>query len=89
MPQKFRVNIAEFRRAKGWTQKQLGIRIHRERTTIADYESGRITPSAEVLYDLSVHLDVPVGALLEPLTEVPMHSCPATRGRPRTRKAAV
>ncbi|KAI8322838.1 MBF1-domain-containing protein [Martensiomyces pterosporus] len=41
--------IMQARQAKGWTQKDLGVRINEKNTVINEYESSRAIPNQQIL----------------------------------------
>jgi len=40
--------IQKARQEKGWTQKDLGVKINEKNTVINDYESGKVIPNQQV-----------------------------------------
>ena len=54
----FGENIKKFRRAKGLSQENLAMAIHKTPATIARYENGEITPNAEQIYLICNELDI-------------------------------
>ena len=54
----FGENIRKFRRIKGLSQENLAMAIGKTPATIARYETGEITPSAEQIYMICNELDI-------------------------------
>lgn len=54
-----------YRLERGWTQKQLAEMVKVDRTTIRDYELGKINPSLEVAKRLSQIFRIPIEELFE------------------------
>ena len=50
--------IAQSRNGKGWTQKQLAMKINEPQSLIADYEAGRAIPNNQILGKLERVLNV-------------------------------
>ena len=61
----FQNNIRELRLAKGLTQQQLGEVFHVSRTTISNYETGKIEPSIKLILDISEYFEVSLDQLLK------------------------
>ena len=60
---KFPTRLKELRLANGLTQKDLGKAIEVGRTTISEYESGKIVPKQEGLLKIANHFNVSVDYL--------------------------
>jgi putative transcriptional regulator len=60
----FAENLKTLRKAKGYTQEELAIKIHVIRQTISKWEKGLSVPDAEVLSRIADVLEVSVGELL-------------------------
>lgn len=60
---KFNIRLKELRLANGETQKELAKSIEVGRTTISEYESGKIVPKQERLLKLADHFNVSVDYL--------------------------
>lgn len=52
--------IREFRKKKGFTQKDLGRMIDKKDNTISNYETGTISPEQDALFALSRALEVSI-----------------------------
>ena len=61
----YSVLIGEARRSKGWTQKELALKVHLELTTIKKYETGERTPEFDELYDVCSVLGIDVYDAME------------------------
>ena len=61
----FNENLKIIRKAKGYTQEELAIKIHVVRQTISKWEKGLSVPDADVLIEMANLLDVSVSQLLE------------------------
>ena len=61
----FQNNLRELRLAKGLTQQQLGEVFHVSRTTISNYETGKIEPSIKLILDISEYFEVWLDQLLK------------------------
>ena len=61
----FQNNLRELRLAKGLTQQQLGEAFHVSRTTISNYETGKIEPSIKLILDISEYFEVSLDQLLK------------------------
>lgn len=61
----FQNNLRELRLAKGLTQQQLGEVFHVSRTTISNYEIGKIEPSIKLILDISEYFEVSLDQLLK------------------------
>ena len=59
----FATRLKELRLANGLTQKDLGKAIEVGRTTISEYESGKIVPKQEGLLKIANHFNVSVDYL--------------------------
>lgn len=57
--------IKKLRTDKGWSQQQLADHLGLQRTTITQYESGRIAPSSEVFKKLSGMFSITVDMLMD------------------------
>jgi transcriptional regulator with XRE-family HTH domain/DNA-binding transcriptional regulator LsrR (DeoR family) len=64
--ERIRMTLRERRKAKGWTQEELGKKLERTKVTIAEWEGDRSTtlPSFEMLEKLSELYDVELETLL-------------------------
>lgn len=74
MKDSFADTLKQFRTEKKLSQQQLADMLFVERTTIANWESGRRTPDAVLLLQISKCLDIDVNILLETIgntVEVP------------------
>ena len=74
MKDSFSEILKSFRTEKNLSQQQLADMLFVERTTIANWESGRRTPDAVLLLQISKCLDIDVNILLETISntvEVP------------------
>ena len=60
---KFNIRLKELRLEKGETQKDLANAIEVGRTTISEYESGKIVPKQEGLLKIANHFNVSVDYL--------------------------
>ena len=60
---KFNTRLKELRLEKGQTQKELANAIEVGRTTISEYESGKIVPKQEGLLKIANHFNVSVDYL--------------------------
>ena len=60
---KFNVRLKELRLEKGETQKELAKCLEIGRTTVSEYESGKIVPKQEGLLKIANHFDVSVDYL--------------------------
>lgn len=60
---KFNIRLKELRLANGLTQKELAKAIEVGRTTISEYESGKIVPKHEGLLKLANYFNVSVDYL--------------------------
>ena len=56
----FNENLKIIRKAKGYTQEELAIKIHVVRQTISKWEKGLSVPDADVLIEMANLLDVSV-----------------------------
>lgn len=61
----FQNNLRELRLAKGLTQQQLGEVFHVSRTTISNYETGKMEPSIKLILDISEYFEVSLDQLLK------------------------
>lgn len=61
----FQNNLRELRLAKGLTQQRLGEVFHVSRTTISNYETGKIEPSIKLILDISEYFEVSLDQLLK------------------------
>lgn len=61
--------IALYRKKKNMTQKQLANLLHVSYQAVSKWESGGSLPSVDMLYDISVVLEVTVDALLSGMTK--------------------
>ncbi len=57
-------NIRTFRKAKGWSQQDLAMKLHVVRQTISKWESGLSVPDAQMLLRLADEMGTTAGALL-------------------------
>lgn len=57
--------IAFFRREKGMTQKELADNLHISYQAVSKWESGKSLPTIELLYEISLLLNMTVDALLD------------------------
>lgn len=57
-------NIKTFRKAKGFSQEELAIKLNVVRQTVSKWERGLSVPDSEMLISLGEALDVSVGVLL-------------------------
>lgn len=60
----FGENLKTIRKAKGYTQEELAIKIHVVRQTISKWEKGLSVPDADILSKLADVLEVDVSKLL-------------------------
>ena len=60
----FNENLKTIRKAKGYTQEELAIKIHVVRQTISKWEKGLSVPDADVLSKLADVLEINVSELL-------------------------
>lgn len=58
-------NIQKYRKAKGWSQDELAVRLNVVRQTVSKWERGFSVPDAAMLIQLSDLLGVPVSTLLD------------------------
>lgn len=63
-------NIKKYRKEKGLTQKSLGDIINKKEITVRKYESNDISPSIEILKEISAALGVTINELLGNKTEI-------------------
>lgn len=61
----FQNNLRELRMEKGLTQQQLGEIFHVSRTTISNYETGKMEPSIKMILDISRYFKVSTDQLLK------------------------
>lgn len=61
--------VREYRKNKGYSQKELGKRIGKSDNTISNYETGTIKPSQDALFALAHALDIRVDDLFPPRGE--------------------
>ena len=59
------VNIKRLRKEKGMTQDEVAKAVYTTRYNILRYESGKMTPSSEVIERLEKALGVPTGSLAQ------------------------
>lgn len=57
-------NIKNFRKAKGWSQEELAIKLHVVRQTVSKWEKGLSVPDSEMLIRIAEELDTTVSVLL-------------------------
>ena len=57
-------NIRNLRKAKGWSQEELAIKLNVVRQTISKWEKGLSVPDSEMLIRIAEELDTTVGVLL-------------------------
>lgn len=62
----FAEKLSRLRKAKGWSQPELGDKIGTSGQIISRYERSKITPSIDVVYRLAKLFDVSVDFLLSP-----------------------
>ncbi len=63
-------NIKTIRKAKGFSQEELAVKLNVVRQTVSKWEQGRSVPDSELLLALSEALETPVSTLLgETVTE--------------------
>lgn len=60
----FNENLKTIRKAKGYTQEELAIKIHVVRQTISKWEKGLSVPDADTLSKLADVLEINVSELL-------------------------
>ena len=60
----FRKRLKQLRQARGWTQKELGDRLHLGGTAISNYEVGSNQPALQTLVNMANVFDVSVDYLL-------------------------
>ena len=58
------MNVAQLRKAKGWSQEELGFQSDLHRTYISDIERGRRNPTVAVVSELARALGVSEARLL-------------------------
>ena len=58
-------NIQTYRKAKGWSQEELAVRLNVVRQTVSKWERNVSVPDAEMLIQLAELLEVPVSTLLD------------------------
>ena len=61
----FQNNLRELRSEKRLTQQQLGEIFHVGRTTISNYETGKMEPSIKMILDISRYFEVSADWLLK------------------------
>ena len=61
----FSQNLRELRMSVGYTQTQLGALLHLSRTTISNYEAGRLEPSLDTLIKLSQLFDISIDSIVK------------------------
>lgn len=66
-------NIRNFRKAKGWSQEELALKLNVVRQTISKWEKGLSVPDSEMLIRLADALDTSVSALLGELAKTDEH----------------
>lgn len=57
-------NIKNYRKAKGWSQEELAIKLNVVRQTISKWEKGLSVPDSEMLIRMAGELNISVGTLL-------------------------
>lgn len=57
--------LAEFRKARGYNQRELAQRVGVVQVVVSDYETGKLRLSAEMALRFAAALDVPVQKLLD------------------------
>ena len=62
-------NIKNLRKAKGFSQEELAIRLNVVRQTLSKWEQGQSVPDAQMLIGIAEALDTSVSALLGDSTE--------------------
>jgi len=70
----FTENLKILRKAKGFSQEELAIRLNVVRQTISKWEKGLSVPDADLLMHLADILETPVSKLLGETIEVEMQS---------------
>jgi transcriptional regulator with XRE-family HTH domain len=73
----FGERLASVRRARRVSQAELGRRIERSRTTIANLEGGDQNVQLHQVYSIAKALDMPIEELLPPVNELPDTYAPA------------
>lgn len=57
-------NIREYRKAKGFSQEELAVKLNVVRQTVSKWEKGQSVPDCEMLIQISKVLDISVSTLL-------------------------
>lgn len=57
--------IAYFRKQKGWTQAELGLKISKEYQQVSNFETGRYVMSLYLAQQIANALDITVNDLLD------------------------
>lgn len=70
LPEAMRAEIRRARRAKGWSQRELGSRAHLAQKHVSEIETGKIVPRFNTLLDLVRCLDLDVVIVPRALTPV-------------------
>ena len=71
-------NIRNLRKAKGWSQEELAIKLNVVRQTVSKWEKGLSVPDSQMLIRIADELDTTVAILLGELTEQNEHSAKNT-----------
>ena len=71
-------NIRNLRKAKGWSQEELAIKLNVVRQTVSKWEKGLSVPDSQMLIRIADELDTTVAILLGELTEQNDHSAQNT-----------
>lgn len=61
---KIKINLKEFRKKKGLTQKELASSLNVSQTVVSDYECGRLVPSLERAIQMAIMLDLTLDEFL-------------------------
>ena len=64
-------NIKKLRKSKGLTQTQLAQKINKGLRMVQKYESGEVTPTLEILFELGKIFDINPLLLIKPVEEIP------------------
>ena len=70
LPEAIRAEIRRVRRAKGWSQRELGNRAHLAQKHVSEIETGKIVPRFNTLLDLVRCLDLDLVIVPRALTPV-------------------
>ena len=71
-------NIRNLRKAKGWSQEELAIKLNVVRQTVSKWEKGLSVPDSQMLIRIADELDTTVAILLGESTEQNEHSAQNT-----------